>query len=309
MNKKDAISQIISLMLSQDLSIEDITNALPNESTIKERNIGAIRVFAYIGGVFILSGISAFVAMHWFEISSLMRVLCTLGIGFVCFLAAVKTSQYESLINYSAPLFVVAALLETAGLYIYIYEYFGPTTEFDLEDMVVFGLLFTQFIGVFFVLKHQILCFLSLVFATIFMSEILTSLHINDSLSIMMVGLMLFGVTIYLENTRFKTTSPFWFLSSSAMLLGGLFSYIYDTPYEILILLISCCIVYASVWARSRILLIVSSISIFSYLVYFTEQHFVESIGWPIALIGLGFLLFFLSFVAFKINKFYIQTS
>jgi hypothetical protein len=43
-----------------------------------------------------------------------------------------------------------------------------------------------------------------------------------------------------------------------------------------------------------------------SYIGYFTAQHFVHSVGWPVALILLGLMFFAISSFALRIRKQYI---
>ena len=64
--------------------------------------------------------------------------------------------------------------------------------------------------------------------------------------------------------------------------------------------------VYLSTYVRSRTLLFTSTIALLSFIGYFTARHFIDSIGWPIALILLGFLMIGLSAAAFRISRKYI---
>ena len=53
----------------------------------------------------------------------------------------------------------------------------------------------------------------------------------------------------------------------------------------------------------SRTLLVVSTVAILGYIGYFTRQHFVDSFGWPFALILLGLTLVALSALAVRIDR------
>jgi hypothetical protein len=67
--------------------------------------------------------------------------------------------------------------------------------------------------------------------------------------------------------------------------------------------------VYLSIAVRSRVLLIVSTVAILAYISYFTSEHFLDSLGWPIVLILLGLLLIGLSAAAMRINRRYIARA
>ena len=66
-------------------------------------------------------------------------------------------------------------------------------------------------------------------------------------------------------------------------------------------------LVYLSTVVHSRMLLFVATVGMLSYIGYFSAKHFVESIGWPIALMVFGLLLIGMSALAFRISKNYIQ--
>jgi hypothetical protein len=92
-------------------------------------------------------------------------------------------------------------------------------------------------------------------------------------------------------------------------LLYGVFSLIERSPIEIAFLGVAAAVVYLSTVVRSRTLLFVGTLAILSYVGYFSAKHFVQSIGWPIALVMFGLLLIGLSATAFKINRKYISSE
>jgi hypothetical protein len=197
--------------------------------------------------------------------------------------------------------------LQGIGLSVFLYEYFQHSNQWELAGMFIFGILLVQNIFTFFGLKRTELLFFSLLFGTCFMFAFLEWLKVSHNQAATIVGLSLLTIVSMLEYTRYSSTSPFWYLVSSSIFLCGLFDLVEKTYFEFVFLLVSCFLVYLSVWKKSRMLLLVSTSAIFCYITYFTAQHFLNSIGWPMALIGLGLLLFALSAVAYKINKYYIM--
>ena len=65
--------------------------------------------------------------------------------------------------------------------------------------------------------------------------------------------------------------------------------------------------VYVSVVLHSRTLLAVATLAILAYTAWFTGQHFVDSIGWPLALMALGLLMIGLSALAVRIDRTYVR--
>ena len=66
------------------------------------------------------------------------------------------------------PLFIVAALLEPTGLFVFLNEYFHYSDQWQLGCMFVFGIMFIQFILTFFALKRLELLFFLLVYGASF---------------------------------------------------------------------------------------------------------------------------------------------
>jgi hypothetical protein len=91
----------------------------------------------------------------------------------------------------------------------------------------------------------------------------------------------------------------------------GLFELVRHSVMEIQFLVFACGGVFLSTWARSRVLLFVSTVAKLAYISYFTTEHFQDSLGWPLVLILLGLVFIGLSAWAVRINKRYImgQTS
>jgi hypothetical protein len=51
----------------------------------------------------------------------------------------------------------------------------------------------------------------------------------------------------------------------------------------------------------------VATLAILAYTGYFTGQHFVDSVGWPLALIAFGLVLVGLSALAVRLDRHYVR--
>ncbi len=90
-------------------------------------------------------------------------------------------------------------------------------------------------------------------------------------------------------------------------LLGSAFSKIYGSfPWQMFFLILVIGGFAYSVYARSRIILIISTLFLLSYISYITGEYFADSVGWPISLVVLGFIFIGLGYVSININKKYI---
>ena len=65
-------------------------------------------------------------------------------------------------------------------------------------------------------------------------------------------------------------------------------------------------LVVAVLYLKSRMVLLLSTLAVIGYIIYFTAEYFADSVGWPIALILLGFIIIGLGYMSISLNKKYI---
>ena len=64
---------------------------------------------------------------------------------------------------------------------------------------------------------------------------------------------------------------------------------------------------YGSVYLKSRSMLTFAGLFLMAHIVKLTSTYFVDSVGWPIALIVIGFLVIGVGYMTFYINKNFIS--
>jgi hypothetical protein len=60
---------------------------------------------------------------------------------------------------------------------------------------------------------------------------------------------------------------------------------------------------YACVILQSRALLLTTVFAMLGYIGYFTAQHFVDSLGWPISLVLMGVAFMGVSTLAMRVKR------
>ena len=128
-------------------------------------------------------------------------------------------------------------------------------------------------------------------------------IHIPHTLVELICGTSLVALSYGIQRTPYNSICGFGYFVGSISLLWMSFDLLKNTYFEILYIGIACFMLYVSTIVRSRSILATSTIAMFLYLSYFTSQHFLNSIGWPLSLILLGFIFFGISGLALKINK------
>ncbi len=310
-SKQDILAQIVTLAAQNGISASEIESAISGGKTDKtlEKSSGiAMKIFSILGGIFIFAGISSYVGMFWNEMNSAMRVIITLGSGFVAYILGVIFSRDSRYPTAVAPLMLVAALLECGGLFVMIDEYFNNhTNNWRLACLIVFGLMLLQQGLTFVSMRIPILLFTTLWFGGSFFAVAFDMLGVTERWSGIIIGTSLLLIAYGLRNSIYQRTLQLTYFVGSLLFLFGMFDVLKHTPFEILYLAITCFMIYMSVVAHSTTLLVVSVLAMLSYIGYFTAEHFVNSVGWPLSLIVLGVLFFLVSAGAVRIKKKYIQ--
>jgi hypothetical protein len=306
-----ALQQIAAIARQHDLSLDDVAGVLesPASDTAARRGRGVlVHVLGALGGTFVFAGIGVFIALQWDDLNSAARVLVTLGSGIAVFALAwiaVRDQRFEKA---AAPLFLAAAVLEPAGMLV-TFDEFGSGGDWRWAGLITTGVMAAQFVAAFSALARSTLLFLSILFGTLFSWSALDLMDADETLIALVMGASMLLAAVGADRSRRGEITPFWYFSGASAFLYGFFDMVDGTPLEITFLALAAGFVYASVLVHSRTLLAVATLAILAYTAYFTSQHFVDSVGWPLALVAFGLVLIGLSALAFRIDRQYLRVQ
>jgi len=306
MSSRDAaIAEIVEIAERHDLTEKEIVEAL--KSTVKEDRGGTIlsRLLAYLGGIFIISGLAVFITMFWDDMNTVAHLVVTLGAGMVAMILAVQSLSNDRFSKAATPLFLIGAALQSTGIMV-AFDELGTGGDPQIALLAMTVVMTLQMLAVFWKYQRDALLFVALIFGASSVGNALDLMHVDDELITLIVGLSLLFLTAGIDRTVYRSITPFWYFVGSAMFLWAAFELLEDTPFNIVYLGLTALAIYFSTVAKSRTLLFVSTVAMISYLGYFTYEHFVDSAGWPVVLIVMGLVLTGLSSAAIKINKKYI---
>jgi len=231
-----------------------------------------------------------------------------LGAGIAAFVMAVVVLNDERYEKAATPLFLIAAFLEPIGL-IVIFDETYSGTDWRTIGMIVAGTLAAQQLLTLTRYRRTSLLFIAMIFLSGFCLLLFDRIGIDYAITALVLGASLTSICVGLEKTPHAVITPFWYFVGSSWALYGLFDTIENTAIEVLFLAAASAFVYLSTVVRSRTLLFVATVAMLAYIGYFSAEHFVQSIGWPIALVIFGLFLIGLSALALRINKNYIQAG
>jgi len=310
MHKEDALQEILGIAKRNDLTLADITRAFTQGGSPEElqKSSGGVlkRIFGYFGGIFILSGIGAFITMHWDEFNSAARIIVTLGTGFAAFIMALAASSDPRYQRAATPLFLIAALLQPCGIFVMLHEFSqGGNPKHGVLFMATVMLL--QQGLTLWKKQYTTLAYTTIFFGCVFFGTAFNLMGMDEGFTALVMGTSLMCVTYAVGKTRHQPITPFWYFIASVCLFGGFFDLVHNSPLEILYLGLCAGMVYLSTMLRSRSLLLTSTIAMLSYIGYFTSKHFMTNDSWPIVLVLIGVIFLGLGSLAMKINNKYIK--
>ncbi|NOX51483.1 MAG: DUF2157 domain-containing protein [Gammaproteobacteria bacterium] len=307
LNKQEALAQIASLIDDFDIDMADIEQILARKfGNADTQSSTLVKVLSYLGGTFIFAGIVTFIALQWDAMNSAARVIVTLGSGlcfFVLGVFALRDTRYRQI---SMPLFIAASLLQPLGLMVAFDEFLDGGDE-KIAWLVTLGVFGLQFIAAFLRWRLTTLAMISLGFLSGFWAVLLDLCSFDEKVIAVTLGAMWLVAAVGLRKGTHAAATPLLFFFGCWMLLIGWWSTVEGSIFEVGFLFAACGLVWVGVWAQSRALNFAATLGILGYTAYFTGHYFADSIGWPLALMAIGFALIGISVAALRIDRKYLR--
>lgn len=304
--KQRALAEIVDIARRHDISPAEIDRALAGIEPGDSAGTGILRrLLAYIGGIFVFTGIVVYIAMFWESMNSAARILITLGTGFVALVLAILLLDHNRYARAATPLFLVAAWLQPYGMLVAFHE-LGAGGDPQHALLAATAVMLAQQLLLLREYQRPALLFLALAFGALTIGNALDLMKVHEEFNRLVIGLSLMLVTFGIDRTEHRVITPFWYFAGGTLFLWAAFDLIQDTPAHVLYLGVAALMIYLSTLARSRTLLFVSTLAMMGYIGYFTGEYFIDSTGWPIALIFLGLVMIGLSNLALRISRKYI---
>lgn len=303
MNQRQrAMSDIVELCRRHSISAAEVAQALGGNPSIK-REDAVGKFFGFLGGIFIFAGLGIYIGMFWDDFSSPMRILVTLGVGVslhLLALLAARSSQYQ---RAATAMFLIASFMQAGGMAVFVHEVFPLVVDWQNPALIISALMCLEQLVTFAALRRGELLFSGLLFGTLFAGNFLDLAGLDADLIAATLGIALLFIAYGMERLQFAGVRGITYFAGSVMLLGGGFELIEGSPVEVLFIGLCSFLAYLSTRAQSKVLLFNATVGLLGYIGYFTSKHFVNSLGWPLALIVFGFMLFGISGAAIRLKQ------
>ncbi|HRC26613.1 MAG TPA: DUF2157 domain-containing protein [Alphaproteobacteria bacterium] len=302
-----ALEDIKTLALAHGLSLQDISSALNAPVAVKrsaEPSSSILnRLFLYLGGVFLFAGLCALAQVLWDDMGSAQRVIVSFASGLVALamgLAALRDLRFEKA---ATPFFLISAVLQPTGLFVFLHEYFPEGGDPQLAALWIFGIMALQQGLVFWKTNRTSLLFFALVFLYATLALLFDRNDIPDDIGMFVMGLSLVCLGRAIDRTHHRPLTPFGYFLGTSATLFGFFDIVEDSSLEIAYLGLNAFFIYLSLHLSSRTILFVSVAGLLSYIAWYTSIHFAGVVGWPVALIVLGFVFLALGALTVRLSR------
>lgn len=219
-DKPGALNYIKQLMNTYDISPAEVEAAYkahnPAEVLPGSRSRGELarRLFTYLGVIFIFAGASTYIGTFWDTMGSAVRVLVTLGSGYlllIVLVAALHEDRYPKLV---LPLTLASAFMLTGGWYVFLDEFFPQSDDWQVATLFVCGVMAVHMVALFAGYRRTALVLVSLFFVYGFLHVGLDKLGLDVAYIAIVLGASVFLIGTALEET------PHRVLAEPALLIG-----------------------------------------------------------------------------------------
>jgi hypothetical protein len=228
-DKSGALKHISQLMKTYEITLAEVETAFNSPASTSSASSGrsksevAKTLFTYLGAIFIVAGISTYIGMFWNSMGSAMRIVVTLGVGYLLLIVLLSALHEKKFPRLILPLSIACVFMMTGGWFVFIHELFPQGDNWRIATLFVFGVM-TLHQGLLF-LKYRltVLAFTALFFVYGFMHVGLDMLAMPITYIAIVLGASVFLVGVALEKTPHRVLAEPALLIGICWLNGGLF--------------------------------------------------------------------------------------
>jgi len=320
MNKEELLQELSTKISIGEISREEVASRLSVAPVTQQRVVEGIhesaqfsvtKMLYVLGAVIVIIGILFFVAQIWEDIGSFGRISVTLGMGLLFAAIGSVLLKEKPEENIGTIFHFIGGMLIPGGAMVTIFE-------LSLTDVwtitITFGVIFAFYLLLNAIHKNAVLTFFAIANGTAFIYLMVEAIvdYVDEDLYAYLT--MAIGVSYLLLAHSFRDgwnkglIGALYFFGITGF-LGAAFSQVFDSKlWQMFYFLIVLGGLYLSVYMKSRVILVMSTLFLIAHVSYITSGYFADSLGWPMMLIILGFVFIGLGYISVTINKKYMRS-
>lgn len=326
MDKEATLHSVTALASQGMLSETELRDAFLRGSGVRmpeKHRIGVSDVLYYLGGGIVLVGIAIFVGQKWDVMNDVAHVLITLGAGVVAYITGVLLGSYKQLSGPSSAFHFLGAMLIPSGVHVLFIDVFHWEPTLSGSATVFFGLFLLYLVSYAVFERRNIFLLFSILFGTAVYilftdwlavgttlgSDYAFSRIIGAGLTYLFLGYAFRVLPVARGIIAFLNFfGIIMFLGGSLALGGWKPSELPNIIFEVIYPGLALGVIFLSAFLKSRAYLIFGALFLMGYIAKITGEYFADSVGWPLALIVIGFAFMGIGYGAILLNKKYLKT-
>lgn len=318
MDKNQLLALINQSLQSGVITHDEVVKAVTVGEYKKEAvKLSTVNILYMIGGLILIVGIITLVYKFWGDLSSVVRILITLGLAISAHISGIILyTKGDKEKGIATVMQVISGVLAPVGIAVLLSEMhvvysYGLVASMAILLTVVYGLSLVLF-------RSVIFSFFTILFGT---CAVYTSVGYILSLGgpitdvdkiyeylTLVVGTAYLFIASYVKNTSHKELAPVLTsfgalgINSAILTLGG-YSPRQSIIWELIGVLSLVGGLYLASTRQDQNILKVTGLFIFIYIGKFTAEYFADSFGWPFALIFGGLVLIGAGYGLVKFGK------
>lgn len=339
MNKKQIISQVEEQLRLGTISKTDLLNIVndidekPQPTDLVSQNIkttetsnqnkdesskNLIHTFYGIGAIIAIVGVGILIAQNWDYLGLFGRILFTLGISLITYVTGLILRKPDQRML-SQVMFTISVALAPFGVYVFLNE-LNVTFTSSVQILTAITLCIIYGAALF-ISKKNILIVVTLGFATwAYYALIVKIFGFESDTDLVKWGSMLLGVSYLFiaygyqssviptdkddEKEKAWVQNAIFGFGTLAILGAGIFI---GGIFDLFFIFLVFGAFYGSVYFKSKTMLRLGALFLMAHIVKLTSKYFIDSIGWPVALIVVGFLIIGVGYLTVYLNKNFIS--
>ncbi|TSC87087.1 MAG: hypothetical protein G01um10148_192 [Parcubacteria group bacterium Gr01-1014_8] len=326
MDKQQILDLIKTKLASGELTQQDLKNLSSGTPVHSQAGVAVIsrpispegahvnisKMLYYIGGLIVLIGVGVFVSQFWDDFGSEIRVLISLGGAVIAYGTGLVLSKTDEKSEIASAFHLLGGVLFPFGAITLLYE-MGIEAEWGTYALL-FGALTFLYVMTMLIVTYPLVTFFAIANATAALFA-LTQFVFQDNIifdfyyyfAIVMGASYLYLGTQFI-GTRNEQICRLLLLIGSAWFLGGAFM-LYDSliGWALLYPFLIAGTMALSIYVKRMSVLLMSTVAIMSYVAYITGKYFADSVGWPLALIVIGFLFIATGYFSYYLHQKYFK--
>jgi hypothetical protein len=320
MDKTELLNELIQKINSGEISLAELNSKLSQTADValpetKESSHFTVTSMLYVFGAAVaIIGLVIFIGQIWDDLGSLAHITITLVLGLLLTVLGASLLKQKPTDNIGPVFHFLGGMLIPGGALVTLEE-----LSVDIDTIwpvaITFGAIFAFYLLLNSSQKHPILTFFSIANGTTFLYLLIGAIDDFRSDDLYVYLTMLIGATYLLLAKSFKNgwnsklLGLLYFFGTLGILGAGFIQALEYGTWELFYFLIIFTCLYLSVYMKSRIILVLSTLFLIAHVSYITSEYFADSLGWPISLILLGFVIIGLGYGSVHINQTYLKRN